>query len=301
LAEAAEPAEQMGITAQLGEVEQLREIRLEIGEEVTGNAAIVARRAGSESGRESLDTGVKNITEQELRQLGSPWARWEILGEDQPGPQGMARGGKVVEQTAETDHVDPASAVGPGRIVLAEAVEPAEQMGIAAQLGEMEQLREIRLKIGEEVTGNATIAVRRAEPHGGGESLDTGVENLTEQELGQLGSPWVRREILGEDEPWLQEMAREDQIMEQSPEPEQILLAVAIGQGRIFLAEVAEPAEQMGIAAQLGEVEQLREIRLEIGEEVTSDAAKAARRTGSQSGVESLDTRVENLTEQELG
>jgi hypothetical protein len=67
------------------------------------------------------------------------------------------------------------------------------------------------------------------------------------------------------------------------------------------LAEVAEPAEQMGIAAQLGEVEQLREIRLEIGEEVTSDAAKAARRTGSQSGVESLDTRVENLTEQELG
>jgi hypothetical protein len=46
-AEAAEPAEQMGIAAQLGEVEQLPEIHLEIGEEVTGNAAIAARRAGS--------------------------------------------------------------------------------------------------------------------------------------------------------------------------------------------------------------------------------------------------------------
>jgi hypothetical protein len=62
-AEVAEPAEQMGIAAQLGELEQLREIRLEIGEEVTSNAAIAARRAGSQDGRESLDTGVKNLTE----------------------------------------------------------------------------------------------------------------------------------------------------------------------------------------------------------------------------------------------
>src|SRR5260370_751841 len=55
--------------------------------------------------------------------------------------------------------------------------------------------------------------------------------------------------------------------MEQTPELEQVVLATARGQGRILFAEAAEPAEQMGIAAQLGEMEQLREIRLEIGEE----------------------------------
>jgi len=58
--------------------------------------------------------------------------------------------------------------MGPGRIFLTEAVEPAEQMGIAAQLGELSQLREIRLEIGEEVTDNTAIAVRRAESQGGG-------------------------------------------------------------------------------------------------------------------------------------
>ena len=61
-AEAAEPAEQMGIAAQLGEVEHLRELGLEIGKEVTGHAAIMARRAGAERGRESLDTHFKNVT-----------------------------------------------------------------------------------------------------------------------------------------------------------------------------------------------------------------------------------------------
>ena len=45
----------MGIAAQLGEVEQLREIRLEIGEEVTSYAAIASRRADLQVGRESLN------------------------------------------------------------------------------------------------------------------------------------------------------------------------------------------------------------------------------------------------------
>src|SRR5437763_297375 len=40
--------------------------------------------------------------------------------------------------------------MGPGRIFLTEAVEPAEQMGIAAQLGELSHRRKIRLEIGEE-------------------------------------------------------------------------------------------------------------------------------------------------------
>src|SRR5260370_40918420 len=70
-AEAAEPAEQMGIAAQLGEVEHLRELGLEIGKEVPGHAAIVARRAGDERGRESLDTQGKKVTESEAKKTGA--------------------------------------------------------------------------------------------------------------------------------------------------------------------------------------------------------------------------------------
>jgi hypothetical protein len=170
----------MGIAAQLGELEQLREIRFEIGEEVTSNTAIAARRAGSQDGRESLDTGVKNLTELELGQLGAPRLRRGILGEDQPGLQGMARRGKVVEQAAETDQVDPARARGQGRILFAQAAEPAEQMGIAAQLGELEQRRKIGLEIGEEATDRRSIG-----SVGSRKSLDAGVKDLLEFQVGQ--------------------------------------------------------------------------------------------------------------------
>src|SRR5712691_7151629 len=132
-AEAAEPAEQMGIAAQLGELEQLREIGLEIGEEVTSHAAIASRRAELQVGCESLDTGVKNLTEakqaerqSELGLWGAPRLRREILGEDQPGLQRMTRRGQVVEQAAEKDEVDSARARGQGRILIAEAAEPAK-------------------------------------------------------------------------------------------------------------------------------------------------------------------------------
>jgi hypothetical protein len=81
---------------------------------------------------------------------------------------------------------------------------------------------------------------------------------------------------------------------------EQVVLASAVGQGRILFAEVAEPAEQMGIAAQLGEVEQVREIGLEIGKEVTGHAAIVAHRAGSECGRESLDTHIKNLPKQEV-
>src|ERR1700681_2438952 len=108
-----------------------------------------------------------------------------------------------MEQTPEPEQVFLATALGQGRILFAKAAEPAEQMGIAGQLGEVEQLREIRLEIGEEVTRNAAIALRGAGSESGRESLDTGVKNVTEQELGQLVAPRVGREILGKDQPWL--------------------------------------------------------------------------------------------------
>ena len=52
--------------------------------------------------------------------------------------------------------------------LLAEATEPAEQMGIAAQLGELAHLRKIHLEISEEVTDNPAIAVGRVEWQGSG-------------------------------------------------------------------------------------------------------------------------------------
>jgi hypothetical protein len=39
--------------------------------------------------------------------------------------------------------------------------------------------------------------------------------------------------------------------MEQTLQVKQVLLATAMGQGRILFAEASEPAEEMGIAAQL--------------------------------------------------
>jgi hypothetical protein len=44
----------------------LRELGLEVGKKVSGHAAILARRAGPESGCESLDTLVKNLTKGEV-------------------------------------------------------------------------------------------------------------------------------------------------------------------------------------------------------------------------------------------
>jgi hypothetical protein len=98
----------------------------------------------------------------------------------------MARRGKVVEQAAETDQVDPARARGQGRILFAQAAEPAEQMGIAAQLGELEHLREIRLEIGEEAMGSHSIVSM-----GSRQSLDAGVKDLLEFLVGQCGG-WGR-------------------------------------------------------------------------------------------------------------
>jgi hypothetical protein len=80
----------MRIAAQLGELAHLWEIRLEIGEEATGGASKDVYGTRLQGSRESLDAGVKNLTEYEGGQSG-------ILREDQLGLQGMALGGNVAE------------------------------------------------------------------------------------------------------------------------------------------------------------------------------------------------------------
>jgi hypothetical protein len=68
--------------------------------------------------------------------------------------------------------------------LLAQAAEPAEQMGIAAQLGELEHLREIRLEIGEEAMDRRSIGSM-------GKILDAGVKYLLEFAVGQSDG-WAR-------------------------------------------------------------------------------------------------------------
>jgi hypothetical protein len=70
--------------------------------------------------------------------------------------------------------------------LLAQAVEPAEQMGIAAQLGELEHLREIRLEIGEEAMDRRSIGSM-----GRRKILDAGVKYLLEFAVGQSDG-WAR-------------------------------------------------------------------------------------------------------------
>jgi hypothetical protein len=91
-----------------------------------------------------------------------------------------------VEQAAETDEVDPARAIGQRRGLFAEAAEPAEQMGIAAQFGELKQLRVIRLEIGQEAMGGRSIVSVRSRKCPG-----VGVEDLLEFLVGQSGG-WER-------------------------------------------------------------------------------------------------------------
>jgi hypothetical protein len=98
----------------------------------------------------------------------------------------MTRRGQVAEQAAENDQVDSARARGQRRILFAEATEPAEQMGIAAQLGELEHLREIGLEIGEEAMDRRSIG-----SVGSRKSLDAGVKDLLEFPVGQSAG-WGR-------------------------------------------------------------------------------------------------------------
>ena len=191
LGEAAEPAEQMGIAAQFGESAEVREFGLEIGEEATGGDPTGGEGLGSQGGGESLNMGVQEFPEERVEESEGSRVRAaelgralrlgrEILGENQTGWQGMALAGQVLEQAAETQQVDAAGARGQGRMLLTQAAEPAEQMGIAAQFGELEHRRELGLEIGEEAMGGHAI-----EAVGSRESLELGVQKLHEGRVGR--------------------------------------------------------------------------------------------------------------------
>lgn len=88
--------------------------------------------------------------------------RREVLAANQAGLDGVAVGGQIVEQTAETEEEILAGLVAQRRILFAQLAEPGEQMGIAPQLGEPADLRERGAQMAEEVAGHPTIAVDSA-------------------------------------------------------------------------------------------------------------------------------------------
>jgi hypothetical protein len=87
---------------------------------------------------------------------------WEIIGENEARLEGATIAGEVVEQTTETEHILLASLIGQGAMLFAQAAEPAEQMGIAAQLGKPLYLRKLCVEIEQEAPDRASIVVECA-------------------------------------------------------------------------------------------------------------------------------------------
>jgi|SRR5580700_962100 hypothetical protein len=106
------------------------------------------------------------------------WQRREVLATNESGLEGMAVVGAVVQQAAQAKEVIAAGFVGQRRILLDEGLEPTQQMGIAAQLGEAAHLGEVGVQTGEETSGDAAVYVHGLGSQSSGQSLDMGIKNL---------------------------------------------------------------------------------------------------------------------------
>jgi hypothetical protein len=103
---------------------------------------------------------------------------WEIVGENEARLEGVTIVGEVIEQTTETEHILLASLIGQGAMLFAQTAEPAEQMGMAAQLGQPQHLRKLCVEIGEEASDRTSIVVECAVLQGSSEDLDAVLEHL---------------------------------------------------------------------------------------------------------------------------
>jgi hypothetical protein len=100
---------------------------------------------------------------------------------DHPGEKVV---GQVVQQTTEAKQVISASFVAQRRVLLAQPPEPAEQMGVTAELREAAEVRKGGVEIAEEATGDTSILDYRVVPQSEGESLDVSCEDLIETGFG---------------------------------------------------------------------------------------------------------------------
>jgi len=113
--------------------------------------------------------------------------------------------------------------------------------------------------------------------------------------------PRLRRKVLTADEVGRNGVAVGGQIVEHPAKIEQIIVAGFVAQGRLSFAQRAEPAEQMGIATELGEPAYLRKSSMKPGEEAASNAAIVGHAVGPQSQSESTEVRFKDLIEAGCG
>jgi hypothetical protein len=110
---------------------------------------------------------------------------------------------------------------------------------------------------------------RPGEQHGIGKQIVGSAQFLLQQLIIWLRQrsgqrPRSCRQVLDANEVWSDGMAVGGQILEQTAEVEQIADACFVAQGWIFFAQAAEPAEQMGITAELREPAEVWKGGLEI-------------------------------------
>jgi hypothetical protein len=107
----------------------------------------------------------------------------------------------------------------------------------------------------------------------------------------------LRWEVFAADEVVLDGMAVGRQIMQQSPEANEIVETGCVAQRRLLFAQPTEPTEKMGIAAQLREAANLWEGSAEIGQEAAPRRSIFLHCVGPQSEGERLHMCFEDLFE----
>jgi hypothetical protein len=109
--------------------------------------------------------------------------RREILATNEIGPHRVTFGSQTIEHSPEINEQIETGFVAEGRLLLAERAKPAQEMRVAAQLGEAEELGESRAEVGKESAYSRSILVHRAESQGEGQRLELSFEDLLEAGL----------------------------------------------------------------------------------------------------------------------
>ena len=102
----------------------------------------------------------------------------KVLGTNEVERDSGAVLSQVLQQTAETEQVIGARGIAQGRVVLTQAAQPAQQMGVTAQLGELAKVGKGSTQISQEMASHTAIVVQGAGPQGGGQEAEVAVEDL---------------------------------------------------------------------------------------------------------------------------
>ena len=160
------------------------ELRETIQGEIDAFADADAGGAGQQEGIGGQVVGAAQFLLQELivwwrqrfGQIVGPWG--EVLAANQVRREGVAVGGEVVEYAAEADQIVDARLVAQGRLLCAQPAEPAEQVGVAAQLGKPAELRKVGVEIAQENLGQGSVVADGGGPQGEGKSLEVSFQDL---------------------------------------------------------------------------------------------------------------------------